>query len=71
MNVNVGDTDQTIRLALGLLALVLGAVTVLGQMVWRPAFGLVLLAVAAVLLVTGGTQKCLLYGLLGVDTRKR
>jgi type IV secretory pathway TrbD component len=71
MERNVGDTDQTLRLALGLLSLVLGVTTVLGQMAWNPVFGVLLLVLAVVLLVTGATQKCLLYGPLGIDTRER
>ena len=52
MEQNVGGTDQTLRIALGMLLTILGAVSLLGQALGT-AIGAVLLLVGLVLLFTG------------------
>lgn len=69
MEQNVGDTDQTLRIALGMLLTILGAVSVLGQGLGMvPGIGS--LIVGLVLLWTGYTQQCLLYKPLGISTKR-
>lgn len=69
MNRNVGDTDRTIRFALGMLLAILGGVSLLGQALGRP-IGAVLFVVGLVLLYTGVTRQCLLYRPFGIDTNR-
>ena len=69
MEQNVGDTDQTLRIALGLLLTILGGVSVLGQGLGL-AFGIVGLVLGVVFLWTGYTQQCLLYRPLGINTKR-
>ncbi|MFB6252000.1 MAG: DUF2892 domain-containing protein [Halobellus sp.] len=68
MEQNVGQTDSTVRIALGALV---GAASlgILGNVVPGPGvLSLVLGVVAIVLLGTGLTGSCGLYSLIGVDT---
>ncbi len=67
MEPNVGGTDQTLRIAAGMLLTILGAVSLLGSALGRP-IGAVLLVVGLVLLYTGYTRQCMLYEPLGIDT---
>jgi hypothetical protein len=69
MEQNVGDTDQTLRIALGMLLTILGAVSVLGQGLGLP-IGIVALVLGLVFLWTGYTQQCLLYKPLGINTNR-
>lgn len=69
MEVNVGDTDRTIRLGLGILLVIIGVVSVLGQGLGM-ALGSVALVVGLVLLFTGYTRQCLLYQPLGINTKE-
>ncbi|MDZ7849729.1 MAG: DUF2892 domain-containing protein [Halodesulfurarchaeum sp.] len=69
MEQNVGNTDQTLRIALGILLTILGGVSVLGQGLGL-AGGIVALVVGLVLLWTGYTQQCLLYKPLGISTKR-
>ncbi|MFB6086671.1 MAG: DUF2892 domain-containing protein [Halodesulfurarchaeum sp.] len=69
MEQNVGGTDQTIRVALGMLLTILGAVSIVGQGLGLP-IGIVALVVGLVLLVTGYTQQCLIYRPLGISTKR-
>ncbi len=66
MTPNVGSTDRTIRLVLGVLAVVAAFLTGAGS-----ALGIVLLVVAAVLVVTAAVGFCPLYRLLGASTAGR
>jgi hypothetical protein len=65
MNANVGSPDKLIRVVLavvaGVVAFVVGAGSVLG---------IVLLAVAAILLVTSAVSFCPIYRVLGMSTHK-
>ncbi len=69
MEQNVGDTDQSLRIALGMLLVILGAVSVLGQGLGL-VIGIVALLVGLVLLWTGYTQQCLLYQPFGISTKE-
>jgi len=69
MEQNVGNTDQTARIAGGMLFGILGAVSLLGQAL-SPAIGAVLLVVGVVLLYTGYTRQCMLYAPFGINTNK-
>lgn len=70
MEPNVGDTDQTLRMALGLLLALIGGVTILGQMDLSPLWGAIMLGLAGVLLLTAFRRRCLLYQPLGLDTTR-
>lgn len=69
MDQNVGGTDQTVRIALGMLLSIIGAVSLLGQAL-APGLGAVLLVVGMVFLFTGYTRQCLLYKPLGINTKE-
>lgn len=69
MEQNVGGTDQTIRIAAGMLLAIIGAVSLLGQAL-TPIVGAILLVVGAVLLYTGYTRQCMLYAPFGINTKK-
>jgi hypothetical protein len=62
---NVGSTDRTVRFAVAAVALVLALVVGAGSV-----GGIVLLAVAAIMAVTGAVGFCPLYRLVGVNTCK-
>jgi hypothetical protein len=68
MEQNVGTLDRNVRLALGVLLAVAGAVAAAGYL----ELGLVVVAgvlvVGLVLLVTGATQTCPAYAGAGIDT---
>jgi len=69
MEQNVGGTDQTLRIALGMLLTILGAVSLFGQALGT-AIGAVLLLVGLVLLFTGYTRRCMLYAPFGINTNR-
>jgi hypothetical protein len=62
---NVGSTDRTVRFAVAAVALVLALLVGAGSV-----GGIVLLAVAAIMAVTGAVGFCPLYRLVGVNTCK-
>jgi len=63
MKRNVGDADRTLRLAIGAsIGVVIARRGVAGPV------GLVLGIVAAYLLATSGTGRCLLYAMTGIST---
>lgn len=74
MRRNVGDTDSYVRLAAGVILLLLGIAGYAGMV--TVAFGpfpqmlvsVVLALVGVVLLATGYTRKCMAYRLIGADT---
>jgi hypothetical protein len=63
MEKNVGNTDRVLRLLLAA-----GAVAGSGVLGFSGAWGIVLLVVAGVLVVTGTTGFCPAYSLFKVDT---
>jgi|APHM01.1.fsa_nt_gi Protein of unknown function (DUF2892). len=68
MDINVGQTDKTVRTAVGAIA---GAVSlaILANAVSLPSVAAPVLGLAAaILLVTSYTGMCPLYSALGVDT---
>ena len=65
MSRNVSNVDRLIRLAVALLA-VIGAIVVGASSL----FGVVLLIVAAILLVTAAVGFCPLYRVVGISTDK-
>jgi hypothetical protein len=65
MKLNMGNTDRLIRIS----AAVVIAVVVYAGVVAGP-WALALLAVAAVLVITGSIRFCPLYRLLGINTCK-
>jgi uncharacterized membrane protein len=69
METNVGDTDQSVRIGLGLLLTIIGAVSVFGQGL-GPILGALLVIVGVVFLWTGYSQQCLLYEPLGINTKR-
>lgn len=68
MNTNIGDSDRTARLIVGVALLALGSAGAAGLV----GVGLTVAAVAglvgAVLVGTALTRFCLLYRVIGVDT---
>lgn len=66
MLTNVGSTDRIVRVVLALVAAV--AAFLVGA---ESALGLVLLAVAAILVVTAAVGFCPLYRLLGANSAQR
>jgi len=64
MHKTVGKTDRTLRAVLAI-----GAVLGSGAVGFSSASGIVLLAVAAIMVVTGATRYCPVYGLIGINTR--
>jgi shikimate kinase len=65
MTANVGTTDRVIRVVLAVVAAIAAFAVGAGS-----AFGIVLLVVAAVLLVTAAVGFCPLYRLVGLSTSK-
>ncbi|PIE11243.1 MAG: hypothetical protein CSA72_03745 [Rhodobacterales bacterium] len=63
MNVNVGNTDRMIRLAVGIIGLLLGLFGPFGT-----ALSWVLTIVGVVMLVVAATRICPLYSILGKST---
>ncbi len=59
--VNEGGVDRTVRIVIGLVLL---SLTVIGPRTWWGLIGLLPLA-------TGLSGFCLLYPLLGIDTRRK
>lgn len=68
MEENVGSTDSIVRLALGAILAIVGIAGLFGVVGMSALVAVVVLIVAAVLLWTGYTRQCLLYGPLGIDT---
>lgn len=68
MNKNVGGIDRMGRFVIGIIALLAGIAIVAGYLKVGVAIGAVAVVVGLVLLVTGGTQKCLIYEAAGIDT---
>lgn len=76
MERNVGSTDRIVRMGVGLLVLVGAAVLASGIVgvsgtVTTVAVPAVLAVVGLVLVVTGYTQSCPAYQLIGMRTLKR
>lgn len=63
MNRNMGNTDRALRTILGV-----GAVAGSGVLGFGTGWGIVLLVVAAVMLLTSAIGYCPLYSLFGIDT---
>jgi len=77
MQPNVGGTDRTVRLGLGLVLLALGVAGYTG-LAWvavgpLPQFltSVLLALVGLILVVTGLTRRCIVNRLLGIDTARR
>ncbi len=65
MTRNVGSVDRGIRIAIGVILLVVGFVVPMGA-VWKT----VVFILGAISLVTGAVGTCGLYALFGISTRK-
>jgi type IV secretory pathway TrbD component len=65
MKCNVGGTDRTIRIALGVLLAVVGLFAQL-EMMWR----VLVLVIAVILLATAIVRYCPINDMLNVDTSK-
>lgn len=68
MERNVGDLDRTVRIALGVLVAMAGAAAIGGYWTAGAAVGALIVAIGAVLVVTGTTQRCPIYAGAGIDT---
>ena len=71
MERNVGGMDRTARLVLGPLLAVVGLAVVFDVVSTNVYLGGALVAVGAILLVTGAVQQCPINSLLGVNTCPR
>lgn len=72
MEKNVGHFDRVVRLGLGvglLIVGVLGVAGLFGPGTLTIGLGIGAIVVGAVLSVTGLTESCLIYSVLGIDTR--
>lgn len=70
MERNVGSTDRSVRIVLGLVLGVLGVAGLLGYWATSAVLAAVLLVVGVVLLGTGLSRSCLLYRPFGIDTSR-
>ncbi len=66
MKCNVGGTDRTIRIVLGILLVIAGLFAQL-EMTWR----IVVLVVGAIALVTAFVRFCPINAMLGLDTSEK
>ncbi|MCF8259382.1 MAG: DUF2892 domain-containing protein [Melioribacteraceae bacterium] len=64
MKINMGKSDKTIRLILGIIVLVFGGWNI------STVYGIVSLAVGILLIATSLTGKCPAYVPLGISTNK-
>ncbi|WP_311171545.1 YgaP family membrane protein [Halobellus ordinarius] len=64
---NIGPTDRSVRLAVGVLLVAIGLANV-GGVISLGVVGGVALLVGAVLIGTGLLRTCLLYRVVGIDT---
>jgi len=75
MEKNVGSLDRTVRIGLGALLVIVGIAGYAGFVVlaWigigQALASVIVFAIGAILLVTGLASTCLIYSVLGVDTR--
>jgi hypothetical protein len=67
MKTNESSTDRTIRIIIGLILLALGMYEIGSSMV----FGIALIIIGAIALITGITGFCGLYSILGISTCKK
>lgn len=70
MERNVGGLDRTGRLVIGAILAVAGVAALADYWTVGVLVGGVALAVGAILLVTGTTQKCPINQAAGINTRK-
>jgi hypothetical protein len=68
MDPNVGNLDRAVRITLGVLVAVAGAAAVGGYWAASAGVGALVVAIGAVLVVTGTTQRCPIYAGAGIDT---
>lgn len=72
MEQNVGPTDRTVRIVLGILLGVVGIAVFAGPLAsLGTVIGVLALVAGVVLLGTGLTRRCLLYKPFGIHTGKR
>jgi quinol-cytochrome oxidoreductase complex cytochrome b subunit len=71
LEINVGATDRTVRLALGVVLLAVGIAAAAEAVPGGVAVAAVLLVVGAIMVGTGATQRCPAYYLLGTSTCER
>lgn len=70
MERNVGSLDGAIRIGIGVLALLAGALAIGGFWTAGAAVGGLALVVGAIMLATGTTKKCPIYAGAGIDTAR-
>ncbi|SDC75994.1 DUF2892 domain-containing protein [Natrinema hispanicum] len=70
MQKNVGGIDRTGRIVIGAIAVLAGIVALMGYWAVGIVTAVIALAIGAILLVTGMTQKCPINDAAGVDTTK-
>ncbi len=66
MKKNESGTDRVIRVILGIVLIIVGALALKGS----EALGIVLIIIGLIALITGVTGFCALYSLLGINTCK-
>ena len=65
MKANESGTDRVIRLVLGIILLILG-----WAVLHNSVLGVILDIIGIILIITGITGFCLLYSVLGINTKK-
>jgi len=70
MQKNVGGIDRTGRIVIGAIAVLAGIAALMGYWADGIVTAVIALAIGAILLVTGTTQKCPINDAAGVDTTK-
>ena len=68
MKSNIGAPDRVLRIAVGILLVVVGVGAGAGFVSVEPIIGVLALLAGIVLVVTGSLWMCPIYKLVGVDT---
>lgn len=68
MKKNVGGLDRSGRIGIGIILAIAGIAALVGYWSVGAVVGAVAVVVAAVLIVTGTTQKCPINEVAGIDT---
>ena len=67
---NVGDIDSRIRNRLGMILILVGVLGFFDLLELSLLIKIVMIAVGAVLFLTGSSRRCAIYSIFGLDTTK-
>jgi hypothetical protein len=68
MTKNVGSTDRTVRIIIGIIVAIVGVIGLLGYIPIPLWLNIVLIVVGIVLVITAMIRFCGLYTLIGINT---